>query len=399
MPKLVPKRKTLRLPFLVRACVNAAGRLHTFLEKLNPQPIATMTLSLSGFVLALPPARSACPIFGNRECSGHGDCLGKSGVCRCHAGYERTDCSYANFCEDDCNHHGTCVFSSDKERNPLALGQCVCSQGFGGRTCETALVIASDVSAGVALDGCRAHCSGHGRCSCGSARKVNQTRRVRVYDQRGHAAQDTLLTEEVRVNVYGARISSELTCACECHSGFEGTECSKVAGASTMVNTVGTMRVSTAVTAAAPGAACPEGCSGRGSCGTDGRCTCHSGFEGDACHRVVATICPAACSGHGTCHVRSRTCACHTGFEGVDCSTLSARGTSLSLIRGATVAAAAGGTAGTAGTAAVTCEDGCSGHGLCGPGGICMCQGTLPAPTSPRSACQPHSPAHPREPT
>jgi len=358
-----------------------------------------MTLSLSGFVLALPPARSACPIFGNRECSGHGDCLGKSGVCRCHAGYERTDCSYANFCEDDCNHHGTCVFSSDKERNPLALGQCVCSQGFGGRTCETALVIASDVSAGVALDGCRAHCSGHGRCSCGSARKVNQTRRVRVYDQRGHAAQDTLLTEEVRVNVYGARISSELTCACECHSGFEGTECSKVAGASTMVNTVGTMRVSTAVTAAAPGAACPEGCSGRGSCGTDGRCTCHSGFEGDACHRVVATICPAACSGHGTCHVRSRTCACHTGFEGVDCSTLSARGTSLSLIRGATVAAAAGGTAGTAGTAAVTCEDGCSGHGLCGPGGICMCQGTLPAPTSPRSACQPHSPAHPREPT
>jgi hypothetical protein len=97
--------------------------------------------------------------------------------------------------------------------------------------------------------------------------------------------------------------------------------------------------------------------------------------------------------------VRSRTCACHTGFEGVDCSTLSARGTSLSLIRGATVAAAAGGTAGTAGTAAVTCEDGCSGHGLCGPGGICMCQGTLPAPTSPRSACQPHSPAHPREPT
>ena len=44
---------------------------------------------------------------------------------------------------------------------------------------------------------------GHGKCNCGEAQRMNVTRRVRVFDSHGRAAQDATVTEEVRVDVRG----------------------------------------------------------------------------------------------------------------------------------------------------------------------------------------------------
>lgn len=78
-------------------------------------------------------------------------------------------------------------------------------------------------------------------------------------------------------------------------------------------------------------------CSGRGSCdASTGRCTCYSGFSGEACQR---TVCPSDCSGHGVCQDLRRFaadagqtydaaydankqmgCLCDNGYRGPDCS-------------------------------------------------------------------------------
>jgi hypothetical protein len=81
-------------------------------------------------------------------------------------------------------------------------------------------------------------------------------------------------------------------------------------------------------------------CSGRGTCDfSSGRCTCLTGYTGEACQR---TICPNSCSGHGSCQTELRFasdglsenavgytaydgdqqygCKCDKGYRGPDCS-------------------------------------------------------------------------------
>ena len=44
-------------------------------------------------------ATGTCPFYQQLECSGHGMCVAAEGgsVCKCEEGYQREDCSYANF--------------------------------------------------------------------------------------------------------------------------------------------------------------------------------------------------------------------------------------------------------------------------------------------------------------
>mmetsp|Transcript_21241 Transcript_21241/g.54182 ORF Transcript_21241/g.54182 Transcript_21241/m.54182 type:complete len:262 (+) Transcript_21241:100-885(+) len=63
-------------------------------------------------------------------------------------------------------------------------------------------------------------------------------------------------------------------------------------------------------------AQCSKDCSGRGLC-VGGKCLCHDGFYGEACH---LTRCPEDCSGRGYCE--SGSCVCEVGYEGPACAAL-----------------------------------------------------------------------------
>jgi len=75
---------------------------------------------------------------------------------------------------------------------------------------------------------------------------------------------------------------------CYCYSGYEGADCSKMAG-------------------------CPGNCSGNGSC-YNGKCYCYSGFSGDNC---ATPTCPNNCYARGECSIGK--CICASGYTGVDC--------------------------------------------------------------------------------
>ena len=124
-------------------------------------------------------------------------------------------------------------------------------------------------------------------------------------------------------------------------------------------------------------------CSGRGSCDSpSGRCTCFSGFSGEACQR---TTCPNDCSGHGVCQDLRRFasdagktyssaydarkemgCSCDDGFRGADCS-------QVECPSGADPMGHFGGDGQDSDDAAGEAMD-CSGRGLCDySSGTCNC--------------------------
>jgi hypothetical protein len=130
-------------------------------------------------------------------------------------------------------------------------------------------------------------------------------------------------------------------------------------------------------------------CSGRGVCDRgSGRCTCDSGFTGEACQR---TVCPNDCSGNGVCQDLRRFasdyatasgsslsytgaydarkqmgCLCDEGFRGPDCS-------QIECPSGADPMGHYGGNGNNADGAAGPAMD-CSGRGLCDySSGSCSC--------------------------
>lgn len=68
---------------------------------------------------------------------------------------------------------------------------------------------------------------------------------------------------------------------------------------------------------AAPMSACPDRCSGWGTC-LDGKCVCHSGRAGAKCETPTAAACPLHCSGRGTC--MGGYCKCTAPYWGIGCS-------------------------------------------------------------------------------
>ena len=94
-------------------------------------------------------------------------------------------------------------------------------------------------------------------------------------------------------------------------------------------------------------AACPNHCSGRGTCGSDDVCSCYSRYQGPDCSErkckmsiawvdgeVAAPHAYAECANRGVCDRESGECVCQDGFDGAGCQRLK-------------------------------CPNDCSGHGTC----------------------------------
>jgi len=291
-----------------------------------------VTLVLACFGPASASASYECPHFEGLECAGHGSCTRAQGgaVCLCDEGYGRSDCAMAEGCVNNCGgeSRGQCIqpTAARRREDPLVTGWCACHLGFVGSSCSEVAQSAQRVTrarseAGTAVSiECEASCSGHGSCVCQPAKVINMTERVRVFDARGRAGQDKLVTQEVRVDAHGVKTEAFVTCSCSCHRGFTGDTCAQAHALT----------------------GCPFACSGHGHCGVDGACSCDAGYTGEGCH-LVSSICPASCSGHGICHTingsASGQCSCAHGFTGASCATYSPEAPPPMLIAATTAAA------------------------------------------------------------
>ena len=201
-------------------------------------PLRWLPILLASVAVAIsPPARSKqqrCPRFAGKTCAGHGTCTNSTGgaVCDCEQGFLHADCSYAAYCPLDCSEHGVCRVATgqNKTLHPEDLGVCHCFNGYGGAACQEMTLLNASVEAG-----CTSFCSGHGRCEC---KRATHERHSRVRLLGGASAQGAsrlTLTEKA---------GESIVCSCACDEGYGGAGCDVLA---------------------AP--ACPNSCSGRGTCG------------------------------------------------------------------------------------------------------------------------------------
>ena len=113
----------------------------------TPKPARTkpMCLCTRGHAGVGCEMRAAvCP----NDCSGHGSCIRTlngavvaTATCRCAPGHAGESCAFA--CEERCNGRGHCLLTGDRaavsEGSQTWLARCMCSQGWVGRTCATAV--------------------------------------------------------------------------------------------------------------------------------------------------------------------------------------------------------------------------------------------------------------------
>lgn len=159
-----------------------------------------------------------CP----RNCSGHGECMGKSGSCDCHPGWSSDDCG-TRACVGDgkCSNKGKCID-----------GLCACDVGWAGADCSLSNI-------------CPRHCSGNGVCVNGECECAPK-----------FTGDDCSWSSNCLNFCSGRGICKNDECVC--NAAYTGMDCSQPR--------------------------CPGDCSGHGDC-IRGTCTCEVGWGGAGCSR------------------------------------------------------------------------------------------------------------------
>lgn len=259
------------------------------------------------------------------KCNAEDECTGK-----CNEGYFGPHCQNTCFdnlteltryssdtpastaCADSEDNGGVCNYCSGNGTCNDA-GTCQCNKGY------------FDYKSGNEVHGCSLECPKHNNTFCSGA---------------------------------GECASTDLTTSCNCRPGYAGEACqyaciNQCSGIGTCVVADNSAYCS-----------CPDRtrgdhcqytcpglsvCSGRGTCGPTGDCTCTKDWEGEACNCQKNTT----CSGHGSCQFNG-TCACDTNW---DC----------------TVNKCVDGWYGSECLTPCTASGKCNGHGACDQSGDCKC--------------------------
>ena len=209
------------------------------------------------------------------NCSDHGACDSRTGVCWCDPGWTAGDCS-KQLCYNNCTGHGVCF-----------EGLCQCQDGYSGNDCSVFpclngcsghgscyngtcacdhLYVGPDCSSYAAyLTECPGNCTGRGTC-------VNST----CHCDPGWSGLDCMTSIDCPGNCSAHGVCYNATCACDL--GFSGLDC------------------------AAPH--CLNNCSLHGACTSNGTCACDPTWHGADCSLPDLTCgvgFDGNCSGHGAC--------------------------------------------------------------------------------------------------
>ncbi|KAM9972082.1 hypothetical protein ACTFIW_003431 [Dictyostelium discoideum] len=234
-----------------------------------------------------------CP----NNCSGNGECNRKTGLCSCTPEWEGIDCSNRT-CPNNCN-------SNNGECNVLT-GLCSCTPQWEGIDCSNRT--------------CPSNCNGNngecnvltGLCSC--------TPEWEGIDCSNRTCPNNCNGNNGECNV--------LTGLCLCTSEWEGIDCSNRTCPNNCNGENGECNVLTGLCLCTPewegidcsNRTCPNNCnSNNGECNVlTGLCSCTPQWEGIDCSNRT---CPNNCNGeNGECDVLTGLCSCTLAWDGIDCS-------------------------------------------------------------------------------
>ncbi|CEM31495.1 unnamed protein product [Vitrella brassicaformis CCMP3155] len=267
----------------------------------------------------LPVQRTDC----QDDCSNRGTCI--DGRCRCDHGFTGDICELIA-CAHDCSGHGACID-----------GTCICDTAYVGAGCQTPRCdrfpslpecarphtsspqpaitsprpptpADSDMLSRVALTFTRRN----ERRSLAKAQPMDAPPLFAF-----HEGKNQPCAGEPDCNGKGSCEEG----VCSCFPGYSGHACQINCPKACSGNGQCTMGACLCV-AGWRGADCSERhcCNGRGTCDVPGEpCQCDPGFSGADCEVDVRSACPNSCSGHGTCD--GQKCVCGEGWAGAACET------------------------------------------------------------------------------
>ncbi|KAK5576312.1 hypothetical protein RB653_007453 [Dictyostelium firmibasis] len=238
----------------------------------------------------------SCP----NDCSGHGTCDKKTGLCHCEKNWNLTDCSNDMTlidCPKNCSGNGLC----DRK-----TGLCSCTSAWEGIDC-------SNRTCPNACNGNNGQCDVlTGLCSCTPAWEgIDCSNRTCPNACNGNNGQCDVLTG-----------------LCSCTPEWEGNDCSNRTCPNACNGNNGQCDVLTGLCSCTPAwegidcsnRTCPNACNGNnGQCDVlTGLCSCTTEWEGNDCSNRT---CPNACNGNnGQCDILTGLCSCTPAWEGNDCS-------------------------------------------------------------------------------